>query len=249
MAVVCTCCSTSVDWWVRLRSHPDLPICHNCLAGLNGQRDGQLQLMTGSWLVRGFEPIFKVANLSDSVAWFERASSAVSFHDDSYAFAHRERDLTIHLAKAVEDERPGHAALYIHCQDADRVAEEWNKSGIDVDGPRDEDYGKREGSITVPTETRSTSGAPFAGEVRERCSSSCCSLEGSSVSLNRGSRTVKRSGGSVTALGRRSRSLWIGHRPGSVAVLERRAAIYTSPGPMVWAVGCIACGTDDRWTT
>ena len=60
MAVTCACCSMSVDWWVRLRSHPDLPICHDCLAGLNGQRDGQLQLMSGTWLITGFEPIFTV---------------------------------------------------------------------------------------------------------------------------------------------------------------------------------------------
>jgi hypothetical protein len=67
----------SVDWWVRLRSHPDLPICHDCLAGLNGQRDGQLQLMSGSWLITGFEPIFKVADVTRSVAWFESAGFEV----------------------------------------------------------------------------------------------------------------------------------------------------------------------------
>jgi hypothetical protein len=150
MAVTCTCCSTSVDWWVRLRSHPDLPICHNCLAGLNGQRDGQLQLMTGKWLITGFEPIFSVADVSRSVAWFERAGFQVSFHDDAYAFAHRDRDLTIHLAKAVRDEPPGRGAVYIHCHDADRVAEEWGLAGIEVDGPWDEEYGKREGSVTDP---------------------------------------------------------------------------------------------------
>jgi uncharacterized glyoxalase superfamily protein PhnB len=140
----------SVDWWVRLRSHPELPICHNCLAGLNGQRDGQLQLIAGTWLVTGFEPIFKVANVRRSAAWLERAGFEVSFHDDTYAFAHRDQDLTIHLAQAGRDELPGHGALYIHCQDADRVAEEWAQAGIEVDGPRDQDYGKREGSITDP---------------------------------------------------------------------------------------------------
>ena len=88
--------------------------------------------------------------MTRSVAWFERAGFEVSFHDDTYAFAHRDRDLTIHLAQAGEDELPGHGALYIHCQDADRVAEEWRQAGIEVDGPRDEDYGKREGSITDP---------------------------------------------------------------------------------------------------
>jgi hypothetical protein len=150
MAVVCSCCSMSVDWWVRLRSHPDLPICHNCLDGLNGQRVGQLQLITGKWLVTGFEPIFKVSDVSRSVAWFERAGFEMSMHDDTYAFAHRDRDLTIHLAQATGDERAGHGVLYLHCQEADRVAEEWRRAGIEVDGPRDEDYGKREGSITDP---------------------------------------------------------------------------------------------------
>ena len=72
----------------------------------------------------------------------------MSFHDDTYAFAHRDRDLTIHLALADGEEPPGHSALYLHCQDADRVAEEWREAGIEVDGPRDEDYGKREGSVT-----------------------------------------------------------------------------------------------------
>jgi hypothetical protein len=150
MAEACTCCSTPVDWWVRLRSHPDLPICHDCLAGLNGQRDGQLQLITGSWVVTGFEPIFKVADVVRSTAWFQRAGFEVSFHDETYAFAHRDRDLTIHLVQADEGELPGGGALYLHCQQADRVAEEWRQAGIAVDGPRDEDYGKREGSATDP---------------------------------------------------------------------------------------------------
>jgi uncharacterized glyoxalase superfamily protein PhnB len=77
-----------------------------------------------------------------------RASRSV--HDDTYAFARRDRDLTIHLAHAGGGELAGHGALYIHCHDADRVAEEWRQAGLEVDGPRDEDYGKREGSIADP---------------------------------------------------------------------------------------------------
>jgi hypothetical protein len=161
MAETCVCCSTSVDWWVRLRSHPDLPICHDCLGGLNAQRDGQVQLISGSWIVTGFEPIFKVTDVARSVAWFERAGFEVSFHDDSYAFAHRDRDLTIHIAHAEGDDVPGHGALYLHCQDADRVAAEWRRSGIDTDGPRDEDYGKREGSINDPDGNLIRFGSPL----------------------------------------------------------------------------------------
>ena len=87
----------SVDWWVRLRSHPDQPICHDCLAGLNGQRDGQLQLLSESWLATGFDPIVNVSDMARSVAWFEKAGFEVSLHDDTYGFARRRRDLTIHL--------------------------------------------------------------------------------------------------------------------------------------------------------
>jgi catechol 2,3-dioxygenase-like lactoylglutathione lyase family enzyme len=150
MAVTCVCCATSVDWWVRLRSHPDLPICHACLAGLTAQRDGQLQLIAGTSLVTGFEPIFRVADVARSVTWFQRAGFETSFHDDDYAFAHRDRDLTVHLARAVGDELPGHGSLYLHCQDADRVADDWRQVGIDVQGPQEEGYGKREGAIVDP---------------------------------------------------------------------------------------------------
>jgi hypothetical protein len=45
--------------------------------GLNVQRDGQLQLMSGQWWVTGFEPIFKVADVARSVAWFERADESM----------------------------------------------------------------------------------------------------------------------------------------------------------------------------
>ena len=76
MAETCTCCSTPVEWWVRLRSDPDLPICHDCLAGLthNGMAT---QLSSGTWLATGFEPIFKVADVGRSVDWFERVGFEV----------------------------------------------------------------------------------------------------------------------------------------------------------------------------
>lgn len=161
VAVTCSCCAMSVDWWVRLRSHPDLPICHECLAGLNGQRDGQLQLMTGHWFVTGVEPIFKVADVARSVAWFKRAGFETSFHDDTHAFAHRDRDLTIHLARAEGGEAPGSGLVYLHCQNADRAAEDWRQSGIEVNGPVDEDYGKREGSVTDPDGNLIRFGSPI----------------------------------------------------------------------------------------
>lgn len=106
--------------------------------------------MSGSWLVTAFEPVFKVASVPRSAAWFDRAGFNVTFHDDTYAFAQRDRGLTIHLAQADADDRPGGGGLYVHCHDSDRAAEEWRQAGIEVEGPRDEDYGKREGSISDP---------------------------------------------------------------------------------------------------
>jgi catechol 2,3-dioxygenase-like lactoylglutathione lyase family enzyme len=151
----------SVDWWVRLRSHPGMPICHNCLGGLNAQRDGQVQLMTGTWLVTGFNPIFKVADVSRSVAWFGRAGFETPHRTESFAFVHREKDLTIHLSRAQGDDRPGQSALYLHCQEADRVADDWRGAGIEVEGPRDEDDGRREGSVTDPDGNTIRFGSPI----------------------------------------------------------------------------------------
>ena len=84
------------------------------------------------------------------MAWYRRAGFEVSLHDDSYGFASREIDLTLHLAQAEEGDVAGQGSLYLHCHDADRAAQEWRQAEIEVDGPRDEDYGKREGSIVDP---------------------------------------------------------------------------------------------------
>jgi hypothetical protein len=127
-----------------------MPICHSCLVGLNAQRDGQLQLISGSWLVTGFEPIFKVSNVKRAVGFYGQLGFDVSLHDDTYAFARRDRDLTIHLAQAVEGDVPGQGSIYLRCQDADRVAGDWRAAGVAVDGPTDEDSSRREGAVTDP---------------------------------------------------------------------------------------------------
>ena len=106
--------------------------------------------MTGAWVATGVEPIFRVTDVAHSVAWYEGAGFESSLHDEAYGFAHRPRDLTIHLARAEGGELPGQGALYVHCHDAEQVAREWRRAGIEVDGPRDEDHGKREGSVTDP---------------------------------------------------------------------------------------------------
>ena len=84
-----------------------------------------------------------------SVAWFERAGFEVDLHDDIDAFAHRERGLTIHLAKTVDEETAGGGAVYLRCQDRGSGGRGMGPSTrIIVSGPRDEDYGNREGSAS-----------------------------------------------------------------------------------------------------
>ena len=106
--------------------------------------------MSDTWRVTGFEPVFKVSEIRRSAAWYERAGFQVSWHDDTYAFARRERVLTIHLGQVGAEELPGHGSLYLRCHDANGVAEEWRQAGVEVIGPHDEDYGKREGAVTDP---------------------------------------------------------------------------------------------------
>jgi catechol 2,3-dioxygenase-like lactoylglutathione lyase family enzyme len=168
MAAECCCCGTSVDWWVRLRSHPELPICHNCLGGLNAQRDGQVQLETGAWLVTGFEAVFEVSTVPRAVAFYTQLGFATWSHDARYAFARCERDLTIHLAQIEHTARRGHGTIYLHCQDADRVADEWRGAGIEVDGPLDQEHGKREGSVTDPDGNVVRFGGPLREALPDR---------------------------------------------------------------------------------
>ena len=64
--------------------------------------------------------------------------------------SHSNRCVGGRLAQAEEGEPPGSGFIYLHCRDADRAAEDWRQAGIEVNGPSDEDYGKREGFVTDP---------------------------------------------------------------------------------------------------
>ena len=74
---------------------------------------------------------------------------------------HRNRGVVIGLAQSEKGEVPGHGSLFICCSDADLVAEEWRQAEIEVNGPRNEDYGKREGSITDPDGNLIRFGSPI----------------------------------------------------------------------------------------
>ena len=109
--------------------------------------------------VVGFEPCFSVADVRRAVSHYEQLGFSSSYHDEGYAFAHRD-NLTIHLAHG-EQPIVVPSALYIHVDNADRLAEEWRAVGAEVVGPDDQDYGKREGSHVDPDGNLLRFGSPL----------------------------------------------------------------------------------------
>ena len=111
--------------------------------------------------VVGVEPIFGVSDVPRAVALYQRLGFEISYHDEGYAFAHRER-LTIHLAGTDEERvaRVG-SSIYLHVDDADELAEEWRARGVDFTEPQDFEYGKREGSHIDPDGNLIRFGSPL----------------------------------------------------------------------------------------
>ena len=97
----------------------------------------------------GFEPFFSVLNVERAVRHYQQLGFTTSYHDESYAFAHRD-ELTIHLGHADVPSAHTASVLYIHVDDAERLAADWRAAGMEVVGPDDYDYGKREGSPRRP---------------------------------------------------------------------------------------------------
>ncbi|MFL6016533.1 MAG: VOC family protein [Gaiellaceae bacterium] len=115
------------------RDHPDLAAAWK-----------QERAATSSVRVVGHEPCLEVADVTRAVEHYRQLGFTISFYDESYAFAHRDR-LTIRLGHS---DKPtiGGSTLYMHVDDADRLADDWRTAGFEVLGPHDTDYGKREGS-------------------------------------------------------------------------------------------------------
>jgi hypothetical protein len=145
-ATICSCCGEGKET-VQLHDHGEIPVCFDCVDWLNRKRDSQIHGGGGVWMVVGFEPVFAVADIPGATDHYARMGLEIDFHDGTYAFAHRDRDLTIHLTLE-DDPAPGN--LSVHGEDADEMAGAWRKAGLEVVGPEDELSGKREGSPIDP---------------------------------------------------------------------------------------------------
>jgi uncharacterized glyoxalase superfamily protein PhnB len=166
MTTRCSCCGEAVEESVRLLSHREVAICYRCLDWLNTRRARQVAAR-GGWAAVGVDPIFTVADVVRSVDHYQRLGFETSHHDETYAFAHRGGNLTIHLAQADvdvdadADAGPRVGSLYLHVDDADQLADDWRKAGLGVVGPEDTTYGKREGSHTDPDGNLIRFGSPL----------------------------------------------------------------------------------------
>ncbi|HUY67007.1 MAG TPA: hypothetical protein VMV06_09335 [Acidimicrobiales bacterium] len=107
----------------------------------------------------GFEPIFSVVDVPRAIDHYDKMGFEIGHHDETYAFAHRDKDLTIHLTLAEGETAP--SRLYLHCDDADVLAGQWRLAGLEVTGPQDFDYGKREGTHTDPDGNLIRFGSPL----------------------------------------------------------------------------------------
>jgi hypothetical protein len=159
--VACSCCGTVPEHGsVSLLSHRDIVICYQCLDWLNTRRRRQVAAAGGGAAIAGTEPIFRVADVGRAVDHYQRLGFRTSYHDETYAFAHR-GDLTIHLAQADDPAAAGRGGLYLHVDDADQLAGEWRKAGVTVSGPEDFDYGKHEGFHIDPDGNKIRFGSPL----------------------------------------------------------------------------------------
>ena len=149
-AAACSCCGRAAPLGsVALNCHPEIVICYDCLEWLNGKRAKQIAAQGGQVRVVGYEPAFSVRDVARAIDHYQRLGFTTSSHDETYAFAHR-GDLTIHLAQDDDPEHHQTGVLYIHVDDAEQLAADWRKAGMEVVGPDDYDYGKREGSHVDP---------------------------------------------------------------------------------------------------
>jgi catechol 2,3-dioxygenase-like lactoylglutathione lyase family enzyme len=163
----CACCEQPLTGgFIRLWPDTNIRVCYDCLDWMNSQRALQIARSGGPVQVVGHEPVFRVADVQRAVEHYERLGFRTERHDESYAFANL-GNLTLHLAQDGGD-WPGYhpdrhmtSVLYIHVEDADQLAADWRAAGVTVEGPSDEDYGKREGQHVDPDGNLIRFGSPI----------------------------------------------------------------------------------------
>ena len=165
--LVCANCEQPLTGgFVRLWPPTNIRVCYDCIDWMNSQRTLQIERSGGPVQVVGHEPVFRVVDVARSVEHYRRLGFRTEYHDETYAFAHF-GNLTVHLASSdavwpgYEPRRHMTSVLYIHVEDANQVAADWRAAGMTIHGPRNEDYGKREGQHVDPDGNLIRFGSPI----------------------------------------------------------------------------------------
>jgi uncharacterized glyoxalase superfamily protein PhnB len=169
-ALACACCEQPQSGGaVRLWPETNLHVCYSCLDWMNSQRERQVRQGADQVRLLGYEPIFAVADVARAAAHYELLGFRSEMHDATYAFATLGQ-LTLHLARHGGHGWPGYrpqghmtSVLYLHIDDADRLAGQWRQAGMTVHGPADTEYGKREGQHVDPDGNLLRFGSPLSG--------------------------------------------------------------------------------------
>ena len=99
--------------------------------------------------LKRFAPIFPVRDLERSLSHYERMGFQTSTYEGGgYGFATRD-GVELHLGMAPADNTSTGSA-YLFVSDADVVAAEWHRAGVDVHAPEDTEWGQHEGSVVDP---------------------------------------------------------------------------------------------------
>jgi catechol 2,3-dioxygenase-like lactoylglutathione lyase family enzyme len=165
--LVCANCEEPLTGgFVRLWPPTNFRVCYECIDWMNSQRALQLERSGGPVPVVGHEPVFRVSDVPRAVEHYQRLGFRTEHHDEGYAFAQL-GNLTVHLAQddavwpGYEPQHHMTSVLYLHVEDADRLAADWRAAGMAIHGPRNEDYGKREGQHVDPDGNLIRFGSPI----------------------------------------------------------------------------------------
>jgi catechol 2,3-dioxygenase-like lactoylglutathione lyase family enzyme len=105
--------------------------------------------MSGSFRIAA---IFPTTNLERSLNFYQRLGFTTrQYQAGGYGFASR-NGVELHLGEAAPgDDRPFRSAsAYLFVDDADALAAEWQRAGVDVHAPEDAEWRKHEGAVVDP---------------------------------------------------------------------------------------------------
>lgn len=104
---------------------------------------------TGVTVLKRAAPIFPVRGVTVALAFYQRLGFTIRRYDEGYGFAKRDR-IEIHLGASDPGQSARVHSAYLWVDDADALAREWQKAGVEVHMPGDTEWGQRVGAVVDP---------------------------------------------------------------------------------------------------